>query len=427
MNSYVESLVGKNVYLRVRLAKTETGYEGRLVTGPEAPVSSARIQLTEEEVERWALSWKQVRNNSEHSADLFKAGDIVRSRIIGGQCIDAPNTLFYVIGDEHKHKRLMRVAHYQKDKTYEAHITDPSVRTVASVFFELHKAFEPYRVEYDAEQNIYHVVKVNPYLHLTTPCVSFRATTFKDAEERAINYAAELNASEVRPAPPVLQEEQTEENSTGCKFIPTTEMKLKVRDIKCDHADLTSIQNKTTAIYGNAFTVLKAVNVSGNTTLTIRCNRCQEVFDSSISHFLHTGYMLAEHCPRCCYSNFERGVVTVLQRMRRSPELREVGMQILKDIENYPVTDRDSFIKRAEYIYGKDAYDYSAVHWTPATNGLSRLSIICKKHNTVFRTTASAWCDPRQKYREYAFGASKTCGCAQCAKELMEKQTNADA
>ena len=425
MSSYAENLVGKNVYIRVRLAKTETGYEGRLVTGPESPTSSACIQLTEDEVDRYAISWKQVRNNSEHSAELFKAGDIIRSRIIGGQCLNAPNTLFYVIGDEHKHKRLVRIAHYQKDKTYEEHITDPSVRTAASVFFELYKAFEPYQVQYDEEQNIYHVVKVNPYLHSTTPCVSFRAATFNDAEARAINYAAELNATEIRTAP-VVQEEQPE-TITSCKFIPTEEMKLKLKDIKCDRANLESIQSKTTAMYGDAFTILKVDNTSGETMLTIRCNRCQEVFDSCISHFLHTGFMLAERCPHCCYSNFERGVVTVLQRMRRSPELREVGMQILKDIENYPVTDRDSFIKRAEYIYGKDAYDYSAVHWTPATNGLSRLSIICKKHNTVFSTTASAWCDPRQKYREYAFGASKTCGCAQCAKELIEKQTNADA
>lgn len=426
MNSYVESLVGKNVYLRVRLAKTETGYEGRLVTGPEAPVSSARIQLTEDEVERWALSWKQVRNNSEHSADLFKAGDIIRSRIIGGQCFDAPNTLFYVIGDEHRNKRLVRIAHYQKDKTYDEHITDPSVRTAASVFFELHKAFEPYRVEYEEEQNIYHVVKVNPYLHSTTPCVSFRATTFKDAEVRAINYAAELNAAEEKTAP-VVQEEQIED-IPSCKFIPTAEMRRKARDIKFDRTDLASIQNKTTALYGDAFTVLKVTNVTDDITkLTIRCNRCQEVFELSLKHFLHASFMLTERCPNCCRNGFERGVVTVLQRLYRSPDYEKVGMQILKDIENYPVTDRDSFIRRAEYIYGKGAYDYSAIHWTSTTNGSSRINLICNKHKTAFTTPAATWCDPRHKYKEYSFGADKPCGCPQCTKELMEKQTNADA
>jgi hypothetical protein len=329
-----------------------------------------------------------------------------------------------VIGDELKHKRLIRAVRYCKGKTYEEHINDPSCRTYASVFFSLYKAFEPYQALYNDQTKNWDVIKLNPYLHTSALCLTFSSAVFSNAKERAENYAKELNADHA----PIQDVAPVKEEPTENKFIPSVQARLKFKEMKCDHTDIESIRRKAKAMYGNAFTVLSAETTSSGTVmLDIRCERCMEVFSNSLNHFLHTGFMLTERCPHCCRANFERGIVTIMQRMRKDDALREVGLQIMKDIENYPVTDRESFIRRAEYIYGKGTYDYSAVHWTHNTNGLSRIHIICNKHKTEFRVVASAWCDPRHKYSEYAFGADSTCGCPECAKELKAKNNNANA
>jgi hypothetical protein len=106
MNTYVNSLIGKSVYVRVRLQKSDNGYVGKLVTALDSPSSTAQIELTEDEVERYALSWKQARNNEENHAALYKAGDLVQAQLVKGQFVAPPGDIYVDIGDELNHKRL---------------------------------------------------------------------------------------------------------------------------------------------------------------------------------------------------------------------------------------------------------------------------------------------------------------------------------
>lgn len=401
-------------YIRIETERVEDEqnlYRAYIIDSVGNRINPDNFMLcTHSELDKYSFAWANMMQEASDSSELFERGDIVRPVVVRGRCPYPGNLQYQVHWNEDEATRTIHLHPY--DPVQDTAVTTGKPIIAPSVFFELVRKRQDYTVYYNSQVKAWGVIKNDIATSSKVVCSLFSCLMYPDAKQRAEDEAAFLNKKRTTP---IIENSSDIVAEGTSKYLVTPERKHEIMQVPVKYNDIESLQARLDVMYPGKYKALEIIintdRLASTNKVKLQCLRCGEIFDIGIKHLLLTRFANIERCMYCATATFEIGASSILQKVDDHDPYQ---LKMLQDIENYQVTDKESFIRRAEYIYGTDHYDFSDIVFRPSDNGHTRVAIRCKRTNRVFSVQASRLLDIRNKYPHVSHGLVRRMACKFC-------------
>lgn len=405
-------------YIRIETERVEGEqnlYRAYIIDSIGNRISPDNFMLcTHSELDKYSFAWANLMQEASDSSELFERGDIVRPVVVRGRCPYPGNVQYQVHWNEDEATRTIHIHPYDPVQDIANATGKPII--APSVFFELVRKRQDYTVYYNAQVKAWGVIKTDIATSNKVVCSLFSCLMYPDAKQRAEDEAAFLNKK--RTTPIIADHTDIVVEGTS-KYIVTPERKHEIMQVPVKYNDIESLQARLDVMYPGKYKALEIIinpdKMANTNKVKLQCLRCGDIFEIGIKHILLTRFANVERCMYCATATFEIGASSIIQKVDDNDPYQ---LKLLQDIENYQVTDKESFIRRAEYIYGTDHYDFNDIVFRPSDNGYTRVAIRCKRTNRVFSVQASRLLDIRNKYPHVSHGLARRMACKFCEQPI---------